>query len=113
MIRNKITYTQIVDILDHKNLYSPDNTITYVDSFKHLLKKQNVRSSQIEQIKTVKQYKQPVTSSIRRQSSRPGPPRRPGKPSVVRAWGCLHLPPHGAGQTILYKVNNLRLNKLK
>lgn len=32
--------------------------------FKHLLKKQNVRSSQIEQLKMVKQYKQLVTSSI-------------------------------------------------
>lgn len=49
---------------DAKNIHSPDNTVTDVASFEHLLKKQNVCSSQIEQLKMVKQYKGLITSSI-------------------------------------------------
>lgn len=64
MTPNAPPCTQITDTEMPEISIDRTTTVTDVDSFEHLLKKQNVCSSQIEQLKMVKQYKGLVTSSI-------------------------------------------------
>lgn len=105
----------MVDIWEPRSLHSPDNTVPCVDSFKHLLKKQNVRSSQIEQLKMVKQYKQLVTSSIQLLEGRscPTPHSAWASSAFAEPAATYTALQSSAGETNVYKINNLRLNKLK